>query len=82
MKILGLRIEIKVTQLLDEPPVTGRRYYHKENDPEDMIDYVRVMSIEDKNVHYVKYYKSHYNSDPQRDQCSIREFNIWYKPDA
>lgn len=79
MNIFGLKINISIKRAADEPPQLGRRYYHKEIDPHDMVKYVIPKEIKDGEVIYTKIYKAQYQKNPAPDQCSIREFNRWYK---
>jgi hypothetical protein len=62
------------------PPRVGQEYHQKERDPDDMISYVRVISVQvDKDsVRYLKFYK-----DPsirsQKDTATIVEFNYFFR---
>lgn len=81
MKIGPFEIKVTVKNAADEPPQLNRRYYHRDNDPMDMVAYVVPKEIVDsgKSVRYTKIYKSGTNMQPQPDQCGVREFNQYYK---
>lgn len=80
MKIGPFEIKVTVKNTADEPPQLRRRYYHKDNDPLDMIAYVIPGEIIDgKIVRYTKIYKSGTDMQPQTEQCEVRDFNKWYR---
>lgn len=77
IKLFGLSIEIKRT--INEPPETGRRYFHRDHDEKDMVNYVTVREIKDGTVYYTKIYKPAYRMDPAQDTATIQEFNRYYE---
>lgn len=64
------------------PPEIGVNYYHKDQDPNDMIDYVIPRQIKSGKVQYTKVYKAELRMPQQTEICSLAEFNKWFRKEV
>ena len=75
MKLFGRKITIKVEMDL---PVLGAKYRHRDNDPNDLIDFVVPQKVEDGIVTYSKLYKNA-NMRVQLDTTTLAEFQRYFR---
>jgi hypothetical protein len=59
-------------------PEEGVSYYHKDQDPYDLIDHVVPQWVEDGNVRYAKFYKDP-NSKVGMETTTVVAFNKYFK---